>query len=124
MAKKKKVREIINKIQKKIINENNRICVEGRDIASKILNKNPKYHIAFYFKCSINIASYRRWLDLNKKISIEEVTRTLKLRTKLDKNRSHSPLIKVKDAILIQTHKLTKSEMLKKMINEIEKLDY
>ena len=122
--KKKKVREIINKIQKKIINENNRICVEGRDIASKILNKNPKYHIAFYFKCSINIASYRRWLDLNKKISIEEVTRTLKLRTKLDKNRSHSPLIKVKDAILIQTHKLTKSEMLKKMINEIEKLDY
>ena len=124
LAKKKKVREIINKIQKKIINENNRICVEGRDIASKILNKNPKYHIAFYFKCSINIASYRRWLDLNKKISIEEVTRTLKLRTKLDKNRSHSPLIKVKDAILIQTHKLTKSEMLKKMINEIEKLDY
>ena len=124
LAKKKKVRDLVNKIQKKIINENNRICVEGRDIASKILNKNPKYHIAFYFKCSINIASYRRWLDLNKKISIEEVTRTLKLRTKLDKNRSHSPLIKVKDAILIQTHKLTKSEMLKKMVNEIKKLDY
>ena len=124
LAKKKKVRDLVNKIQKKIINENNRICVEGRDIASKILNENPKYHIAFYFKCSINIASYRRWLDLNKKISIEEVTRTLKLRTKLDKNRSHSPLIKVKDAILIQTHKLTKSEMLKKMVNEIKKLDY
>ena len=41
LAKKKKVRDLINKIQKKIIKQNNRICVEGRDIASKILNKNP-----------------------------------------------------------------------------------
>ena len=117
LAKKKKVRDLINKIQKKIIKQNNRICVEGRDIASKILNKNPRYHIAFYFKCNIKVASHRRWLDLKKKISIKEVTRTLKIRTKLDKNRSNSPLVKVKDAILIQTHKLNKSEMLKKMVN-------
>tara|TARA_Y100000816_G_scaffold152478_1_gene108606 strand:+ start:3640 stop:4278 length:639 start_codon:yes stop_codon:yes gene_type:complete len=122
LAKKKKVRDLINKIQKKIIKQNNRICVEGRDIASKILNKNPRYHIAFYFKCNIKVASHRRWLDLKKKISIKEVTRTLKIRTKLDKNRSNSPLVKVKDAILIQTHKLNKSEMLKKMVKEVKKL--
>ena len=42
------------------------ICVEGRDIASKILAKNPKYDLAFYFKCKLNIASYRRWIDLKK----------------------------------------------------------
>ena len=122
LAKKKKVRDLINKIQKKIIKQNNRICVEGRDIASKILNKNPRYHIAFYFKCNLKVASHRRWLDLKKKISIKEVTRTLKIRTKLDKNRSNSPLVKVKDAILIQTHKLNKSEMLKKMVKEVKKL--
>ena len=122
LAKKKKVRDLINKIQKKIIKHNNRICVEGRDIASKILNKNPRYHIAFYFKCNIKVASHRRWLDLKKKISIKEVTRTLKIRTKLDKNRSNSPLVKVKDAILIQTHKLNKSEMLKRMVKEVKKL--
>ena len=122
LARKKKVRDLINKIQKKIIKQNNRICVEGRDIASKILNKNPRYHIAFYFKCNIKVASHRRWLDLKKKISIKEVTRTLKIRTKLDKNRSNSPLVKVKDAILIQTHKLNKSEMLKKMVKEVKKL--
>ena len=44
------------KIQKKLIKNNKRICVEGRDIASTILNKNPKYDIAFYFKCSLKKA--------------------------------------------------------------------
>ena len=68
LAKIKKVRDIVNISQKKIIKNNNRICVEGRDIASKILSKRPKYDVAFYFKCNIGVASYRRWLDLKKKL--------------------------------------------------------
>ena len=68
LAKIKKVRDIVNISQKKIIKKNNRICVEGRDIASKILSKRPKYDVAFYFKCNIGVASYRRWLDLKKKL--------------------------------------------------------
>ena len=56
LAKNKKIREIVNKVQKLIIKKNNKICVEGRDIASKILSKNPKYDLAFYFKCSLNVA--------------------------------------------------------------------
>ena len=121
LAKIKKVRDIINISQKKIIKNNNRICVEGRDIASKILSKRPKYDVAFYFKCNIGVASYRRWLDLKKKTPLKEVTRSLKNRTRLDKNRTHSPLKKVKDAVLIQTHKLNKKQMLNKMIKSIEK---
>ena len=40
----KKKNKIINKQNSKnIIKRNKRICVEGRDIASKILSKNPKY---------------------------------------------------------------------------------
>ena len=67
LAKNQKVRKIINNFQRKIINTNNKICVEGRDIASKILAKKPRYDLAFYFKCNLNIASYRRWLDIKKK---------------------------------------------------------
>tara|TARA_Y100001958_G_C21231943_1_gene557772 strand:+ start:1408 stop:2076 length:669 start_codon:yes stop_codon:yes gene_type:complete len=121
LAKQKKLRELINKIQKKIIKKNKRICVEGRDIASKILIKNPKYDIAFYFKCNLKEASYRRWKDLDKKVSLKDITKSLKIRTMLDKNRTHSPLKKVKDAILIKTDKLNKAQMLNKMIYEIEK---
>jgi len=122
LAKNVKVRRIINKFQKKIIRNNKRICVEGRDIASKILSKNPKYDLAFYFKCNTNIAGYRRWLDLNKKISLKEVKRSLKKRTQMDKKRKNSPLIKVKDAILIRTDKLSKKQVLSKMSRYIEKI--
>ena len=123
LAKKKSVRQIINKFQKKIIQKNKKICVEGRDIASKILAKNPKYDLAFYFKCNTNIASYRRWLDLKKKIPLREVNRSLKNRTKMDKSRKNSPLIKVKDAILIRTDKLSKNKVLSLMSKHIESLN-
>ncbi len=123
LAKKRRVRQIINRFQKKIIYKNKRICVEGRDIASKILSKNPKYDLAFYFKCNPNIASYRRWLDLKKKIPLKEVKRSLKKRTKIDKSRKNSPLIRVKDAILIKTDKLSKKKVLSLMSKHIESLN-
>ena len=124
IAKNKRIREIVNKAQLKIIRTNNRICVEGRDIASKILSKNPKYDLAFYFKCNLNVASYRRWLDIKKKVPLKHVKKSLNLRTQMDKKRKNSPLIKVKDAILIRTDKLSKKQVLSKMSNYIDNLNY
>ena len=123
LAKNKKVRKIINQFQKKLIRKNKRICVEGRDIASKILIKNPKYDLAFYFKCSLDVASYRRWHDIKKKVSLNEVKNSLKKRTHMDKKRKNSPLIKVKDAILIRTDKLSKNQVLAQMSRYIEELN-
>ena len=117
-----KVSRIINQFQKKIIKSNKKICVEGRDIASKILANKPRYDIAFYFKCNLNVAGYRRWLDIKKKIPLKLVKKSLLKRTKMDKNRKNSPLIKVKDAILIRTDKLSKKEVLNKMSKSIEKI--
>ena len=122
LAKNKKVREIVNRLQMKIIRVNKRICVEGRDIASKILAKKPKYDLAFYFKCNLGVAAYRRWLDLKKTVPLKEVKKSLKFRTSLDKKRKNSPLIKVKDAILIRSDKLNKKEVLAKMSKAIEKV--
>ena len=122
LAKNKKVREIVNLLQKKIIKSNKRICVEGRDIASKVLAKNPKYDLAFYFQCNLNTSSYRRWLELKKKVSLKEVKRSLKKRTQMDKKRKNSPLKKVKNAIVIRTDKLTKKQVLSKMSNHIDKI--
>ena len=123
LAKDKKVREIVNRFQKKIIRTNKKICVEGRDIASKILAKNPKYDLAFYFKCNLDVSSYRRWLDLKKKVHIKEVKKSLKRRTEMDKTRKNSPLVKVKDAILIRTDKLSKERVLQVMSKHIENLN-
>ena len=123
LAKNKKIRQIVNKFQRKIIKNNKRICVEGRDIASKILSKNPKYDIAFYFKCNLNTASYRRWLDIKKKVPLKDVKKSLNKRTQMDKKRKNSPLIKVRDAILIKTDELTKKQVLSKMSKFIERIN-
>ena len=123
LAKNKKIRKIINDFQKILIKKNKKICVEGRDIASKILAKNPKYDLAFYFKCNLDVSSYRRWLDLKKKVHIKEVKKSLKRRTEMDKTRKNSPLVKVKDAILIRTDKLSKEGVLQVMSKHIENLN-
>lgn len=123
LARNKKVRDIVNQFQLKIIKTNKKICVEGRDIASKILAKNPKYDLAFYFKCNLNVASYRRWLDIKKKVSLKNVRKSLSKRTQMDKKRKNSPLIKVKDSILIRSDKLTKKQVLSKMSKYIERLN-
>ena len=122
LAKNKAIREIMRIYQKKMIKKNKRICVEGRDIATKILNKNPKYDLAFYFTCKINIAAKRRWKELKKRAPLKEIQKSLAKRTKMDKNRKHSPLKRVKDAILIRTDKLNKKEVLNKMSNEVNRI--
>ena len=122
LAKNKNIREIINKFQRKIIKNNKKICVEGRDIASKILAKKPRFDLAFYFKCNLKTASYRRWLDIKKKIPLKDVKKSLSKRTQMDKKRKNSPLVRVKNSILIRTDKLSKKQVLNKMSNYIEKI--
>ena len=43
------------------------------------------------------------------------------MRTNLDKKRKNSPLIKVKDAIVIRSDQLNKKEVLSKISKEIDK---
>ena len=121
LAKQKKVRQIIRVFQKKIIRQHHRICCEGRDQASTILRKNPRYDVAFYFRCNLNTASLRRWRDLKKKISLKEVKKSLRTRTLLDKKRRHNPLKKMADAVLIRTDILSKKAVVAKMTKEIDK---
>ena len=121
LAKQRKVRQIVRIVQLKIIKKHPRIVVEGRDSQTAILVKNFRYTIAFYFKCSLKVASYRRWRDLKRKIPLKEVMKTLAARTLADQQRRFNALKKAPDALLIQSHLLTKKQMLAKMVKEIEK---
>ena len=124
VAKQKKIRVIIKNFQKKFSKKYRRFAIEGRDSASKILNKNPRYDVAFFFKCKLDIAAYRRWKDLkasNKQITFKEVKNSLKKRNELDIKRRFSPLIQTKDSIIIRTDILDKKEMVAKMSKEIER---
>ena len=121
LAKQKKIRQIIRIFQKKVLKKHKKICCEGRDQASTILKKDPRYDVAFFFTCNLQTASLRRWKDLKKKIPLKEVKKSLKNRTMLDKKRRHNPLKKMRDAILIRTDILSKKAMIKKMSKEIDK---
>jgi len=127
IAKEKKVRLILKNYQKKFAKKFTRIAIEGRDISTKILNKNPRYDIAFFFKCNLSTAAYRRWMDLkrsNKHIALNEVKKSLKKRNELDVKRRFSPLIRTKDSIIIRTDILNKKAMVTRMSKEIEKKLY
>ena len=124
IAKQKKIRLILKDYQKKFAKKFDRVAIEGRDISTKILNRNPHYDLSFFFKCNLNTAAFRRWRDLkasNKEITLNEVKKSLKKRNQLDANRRFSPLIQTKDSIVIHTDILNKKGMVDKMSKEIDK---
>ena len=97
-------------------------CIEGRDISTKIL---PNSDVKFFFKCNLNTAAFRRYKELkksNNKIKIKDVKKALRIRNNHDLKRKNSPLKKHRNAIEIDTGKLNKQAMLKKMSIYVEKV--
>ncbi len=122
IAKSYKIRQILKNFQIKFSKNFENCCIEGRDISTKIL---PKSDVKFYFKCNLNTAALRRYKELkksNNKIKLKEVKKALRIRNNHDMNRKNSPLLKHIDAIEIDTGKLNKQAMLKKMSKYVDKL--
>ena len=122
IAKNIKIRNIMKNYQRKFIRKNKGCVIEGRDASTKIL---PSSDVKFFFICDLKIAAQRRYKELRKlnpKLNMVKVKKALKLRNSLDKKRKHSPLKKHKNAVVVNTGKLNKQDMLAKMINEVEKV--
>ena len=121
IAKIKKIRIILKKYQTTFAKKNKRCCIEGRDISTKIL---PNSNVKFYFICKLNTASNRRFKELKKytpNIKLKDVKKALRIRNKLDTKRKNSPLLKHRDSVVIDTGKLSKQAMLKKMCTHVER---
>ena len=122
IAKNSEVRKILKNFQILFSKKNINCCIEGRDISTKIL---PNSDLKFYFKCNLNIAANRRFKELKKldpKTKLKDVEKALKIRNILDINRKHSPLLKHRNSIVIDTGKLNKHAMLNKMSKYVEKV--
>ena len=121
IAKNIKIRKILKKFQINF-SKNNNCCIEGRDIATKIL---PNSDLKFFFKCNLDMASKRRFKELKKfnpSLKLNDVKKALKKRNFSDTNRKNSPLLKHRDSIVIDTGKINKLTMVKKMSFYIEKV--
>jgi CMP/dCMP kinase len=112
IAKNKKIRKLVHDFQiKSAYNPPKRFngsCLDGRDITYKII---PDANFKFFITANAKIRALRRYKelkDLNKKISFNNVLKSIKKRDKSDYNRKISPLKKTRDSILINTTNLTK----------------
>ena len=121
ISKKPFVRQALKSFQKNFIKKSRLVVIEGRDIGSKIM---PFADLKIFFKCSIKEKAKRRLKEfkkINKKVTLKEVEKSLKSRDFNDKNRKESPLLFVKGAILVDTSKLTISQMRSKLVKLVRK---
>ena len=103
IAKIPQIRKALLPVQRKIIFNTSfqNVFVCGRDINSKVAQNAD---LKIYIDAPLKMRATRRYLELKKinpAITFEEVLETVKMRDFNDKSRSHSPLIKTKDSILI-----------------------
>ena len=103
IAKIPQIRKALLPVQRKIIFNTSfqNVFVCGRDINSKVAQNAD---LKIYIDAPLKMRATRRYLELKKinpAITFEEVLKTVKMRDFNDKSRSHSPLIKTKDSILI-----------------------
>ena len=83
-------------------------CLDGRDITYNIV---PDADLKFYITANVKTRALRRYKELKglkKKITYQEVLKSIKNRDKSDFNRKISPLKKTKDSLLINTTNLNK----------------
>ena len=83
-------------------------CLDGRDITYNIV---PDAEFKFFINANVKTRAQRRYKELkvlNKKISYNEVLKSIKKRDKSDYNRKIPPLKKTKDSVLINTTNLSK----------------
>ena len=83
-------------------------CLDGRDITYNII---PDADLKFYITANIKTRALRRYKELKglkKKITYNEVLKSIKKRDKSDLNRKIAPLKKTKDSLLINTTNLNK----------------
>ena len=119
IAKNRKIRKLVHAFQVKSAynppKKYNGSCLDGRDITYKII---PDADFKFFITANAKTRALRRYKELkglNKKISLNEVLKSIKKRDKSDYNRKISPLKKTQDSILLNTTNLTKRSCFSKI---------
>ena len=122
-AKSPAVREFLIDTQRNLAMSNN-IIMDGRDIASVVL---PDADVKIFLTASVEERARRRVLDFERQgvvdIDFDKVKADIAARDYQDEKRDIAPLVKVDDAVLIDTTNLTITEVVEKMTELIKKAE-
>jgi cytidylate kinase len=109
------VREKMVEKQREIAN-NTDCVIEGRDIGSVVF---PNAEFKFYLDAKTEIRAARRMKELmihDESVTLDDLITQITRRDFLDANREISPLIKTKDAIIVDTSSLDVDEQIAKIV--------
>lgn len=114
------IREFMVKIQREMASDTDCI-LEGRDIGTVVF---PNADFKFFVTADEKSRASRRLNDLvdsgDKNVSeLNSVLEDLKVRDHKDSTRTHSPLKKAEDALVIDTTHLTINEVVDKIVNTV-----
>lgn len=114
------VREKMVELQRRIA-ENNSVIMDGRDIGTHVM---PNADVKIFLTASIEDRTKRRYEELKEKGTLnqtfEELKKEMEYRDKNDSTRSHSPLKKADDAILLDTTGFSVEESAKTILDIIK----
>jgi cytidylate kinase len=106
--------------QQQIIGKQSDCILDGRDIASVVF---PEAEYKFYLNASAQMRAHRRYLEnKNKEFaqSEEEILIEIEARDIMDSTRKESPLVKVSDAIEIDTSNIGIEEVVAEILKKIK----
>ena len=114
----KAVRLKMVEMQRKIASEVS--CVlDGRDIGSFVL---PDAEYKFYITASVDVRAKRRFDELKAKghdVDYNQLKQEIEQRDYNDKHRDFAPLVKAKDAVVIDTSGMSVNDVLEKVLSYI-----
>ena len=113
------VREKLTPMQQKM-GETQDIIMEGRDIGTTVF---PNADVKIFLECSTEERAKRRYIQNQEKeikCTYEEILKEIIERNKLETEREISPFVKAKDAIIVDSTKLTIEQVVDEIIKIIK----
>ena len=93
------------------------VVMDGRDIGSVVF---PEAELKLFMTASTEVRAKRRQAELREKgeeVALDEIIKNLEERDRIDSTRDESPLIKVEDAIEVDTSNLLFEEQAQKVLD-------
>ena len=118
IAKIKRVRQLLRRYQRKFAAKKLAI-LEGRDMGILF----PNADVKIFFKCSLKVASKRRFKEFkktNNKITLKKIEKAVGRRNLIDSTRKFSPLRIPLGAVIVDTTKMNKKQMFRQIIKVVE----
>ena len=110
------VRQRLTELQRKMATRGG-VIMDGRDIGTHVL---PNADVKIYLTASVEERARRRCEELKAKgfdANIDEVAKEIQARDKQDMEREIAPLKQAKDAVLLDTTKLSIDEVVNEILN-------